>query len=68
MTRGLGGSSPANVSQYLKGVGFPATKQRLLEQAERNGAQDEVLNVLRKMPEAQYDDMAGVMKGFGQVE
>ncbi|QIB50320.1 DUF2795 domain-containing protein [Pseudomonas sp. OIL-1] len=58
MTRGLGGDSPANVSTYLKGIDFPASRDQ------QNGAERDVLD---QMPEQQYDNMADVMKGYGEV-
>lgn len=67
MTRGLGGESPANVSTYLKGMDFPADRDQLIKHAEQNGAERDVLDVLKQMPEQQYDNMADVMKGYGEV-
>lgn len=68
MTRGLGGHSPANVTQHLKGVHFPATKQELARRAEDNGAGPEVLESIRKMPDDEYRSMADVMKGYGRAD
>jgi len=67
MTRGLGGHSPSNVSHYLKGIDFPADKEHLLQQAKKNGAEAEVLDTIKQLPEEQYQSMADVMKGYGQV-
>lgn len=65
-TRGVGGSSPANVSRHLKGVEFPANKQDLIQQAEQNHAESEVIETIRRMPDREFRTMADVMKGYGQ--
>lgn len=67
MTRGVGGESPANVATYLKGIDYPANKQDLLKHARQNGAEQDVVDVLERMPEQQYGNMADVMKGYGEA-
>ncbi|MCG6539104.1 DUF2795 domain-containing protein [Pseudomonas sp. KSR10] len=67
MTRGVGGESPANVSTYLKGIDYPAKKQDLVEHAKNNGAEPEVIDVINRMPEQEYGNMADVMKGYGDT-
>ncbi len=68
MTRGLGGHSPANVTQHLKGVGFPAHKQDLMRTARDNGADDDVLEVIQSMPDDAFESMADVMKAYGEAD
>jgi len=67
MTRGVGGESPANVATYLKGIDYPANKQDLLRHARQNGAEQDVVDVLERMPEQQYGNMADLMKGYGEA-
>lgn len=67
MTRGVGGDSPANVSSYLKNIDFPANQDQLIEHAQGNGADSEVLEIIRNMPEQEYRNMADVMKAYGDV-
>ncbi|HLI13755.1 MAG TPA: DUF2795 domain-containing protein [Alphaproteobacteria bacterium] len=68
MTRGVGGQSPANIAHHLKGIDFPARKEDLVRHARENHAQREVLDVIEKMPERDYGNMADVMKGVGKAE
>jgi hypothetical protein len=68
MTRGLGGHSPANVTYYLKGIQFPADKRDLLRLAERNGADDDVLDVLEAFPNDEWWSVAEIMKAYGEVD
>lgn len=67
MTRGVGGESPANVSTYLKGIDYPAKKDQLVQHAQQNGAESAVIDVLNKMPDQEYENMADVMKGYGDT-
>jgi Protein of unknown function (DUF2795) len=67
MTRGVGGHSPANVTHHLKGLGFPASRQDLERQAEKNGAEQEILETIRGMPDDQFETMTDVMKAYGKA-
>ncbi|MDO0944449.1 MULTISPECIES: DUF2795 domain-containing protein [Chromohalobacter] len=68
MTRGVGGQSPANVTHHLKGMDFPASRSDIERQAKENGADEDVMDIIRKMPDQEYDSMADVTKGVGDVE
>ena len=63
-----GGSSPIDVTHYLKGIDFPASKSDLLEQAKKNDAGDEVLDMIDSMPEDDYGDMSEVMHAYGEAD
>lgn len=68
MTRGVGGQSPANVTHHLKGMDFPASRSYIERQAKENGADEDVMDIIRKLPDQEYDSMADVTKGVGDVE
>lgn len=68
MAIGMGGHSPSNILHHLKGVDFPASKQNLIEQAQKNNAEGDIVDILRQMPDQQYQSMADVLKGVGKVE
>ncbi|MGE5475423.1 MAG: DUF2795 domain-containing protein [Bacteroidales bacterium] len=68
MAIGMGGHSPSNILHHLKGVDFPASKQGLIEQAQKNNAEGDIIDILRQMPDQQYQSMADVLKGVGRVE
>jgi hypothetical protein len=67
MTRGVGGHSPSNVSMHLKGIDFPAHKQDLIEQAKRNRADRDVMEVINSMQDHEFRNMADVMKAYGEA-
>ena len=66
-TAGGQSRSPANIAKYLGGMDFPADKEEIVEHAEEQDADDEVLAVLQRIPDKEYANMADVMKGVGQV-
>ncbi|WP_110650771.1 DUF2795 domain-containing protein [Salinicola peritrichatus] len=68
MTRGLGGQSPANITHHLKGIDFPASRADIEKQAKENGAEDDVMEIIRQLPDQEYGSMADVTKGVGDVE
>ncbi|MCE8031757.1 MAG: DUF2795 domain-containing protein [Halomonas sp.] len=68
MTRGLGGRSPANITYHLQGVDFPARRDDLVAQAQANDAEAEVMEIVRNLPDQEYESMADVTKGIGEVE
>jgi hypothetical protein len=47
---------------------FPASRSDIERQAKENGADEDVMDIIRKMPDQEYDSMADVTKGVGDVE
>jgi hypothetical protein len=43
--------SNANYAQALTGIEFPATRDQLVEQAKKNGADQHIIDVLSAMPD-----------------
>lgn len=70
MTRGVGGHGPANIMKHLKGVDFPASKQEIVSHAKQGDGPDtqDVVSVLSKIDERQYDSPADIMKQIGNEE
>lgn len=68
MAIGMGGHSPSNILHHLKGVDFPAHKDDLVHKAEENEAGQDILDILRQLPDTDYQSMADVLKGVGTVE
>jgi hypothetical protein len=52
--------STAKVSKYLKGMHFPADRQRVVTFAREHDAPDDVVSALKSMPDSEFDSMAGV--------
>ena len=56
-----------NVSRFLRGINFPAQKQDLLLNAKQNQADREVIDLIQKLDDREYDNISDVMKAFDKV-
>lgn len=59
--------SPAEVQEHLEGVDYPVEKQDLIRHAQDQNAPEEVMKVLRRIPEQQYDSPVDVSKALGDI-
>ncbi|MGW5720928.1 DUF2795 domain-containing protein [Amycolatopsis sp. NPDC003865] len=57
--------NPIELQKYLAGVDYPAQRDDLVRAAERNGADDGTLDVVRRLPDRTYDGPSGVSKEIG---
>jgi hypothetical protein len=64
----MGFTNTAVIAQSLHGIDFPANKQQLIEFARKNQADQDVVEVLSRMPDTQYTSMADVFKGVGEAK
>jgi len=60
------GMQPTSITKCLGGMDFPAYKDDIMEYAEDNDADDELLETLEKLPDRQYGSVAEVVQGIGQ--
>lgn len=67
MTRGLAGTSPANVQKFLGGIDYPTDKETLVETARKHKAPEEILDLLEQFPDEEYESPVSVMKAYGEV-
>ena len=60
--------SPAQVEKSIKGIRFPASRQDLMDQAESNNANDDVLNILENIPDKQFNSPVDISKAIGKMK
>jgi hypothetical protein len=58
--------NPIELQKYLSGVDYPAKRDDLVRAAERNGADQGTLDVLRALPDRSYEGPSGVSKEIGR--
>ena len=68
MTRMSMHVSPAEVEKSLKGVDYPAKKEDLVTHAQKQGASQEVLETIKKLPEEKFQSPIDVSKAIGEME
>ena len=59
--------SPIQVQTYLKGIHYPMSGRDLASYAKQHGAPPEVMDVLNRLPDQQYDTPAQLSKAIGQL-
>ncbi len=60
--------NPIQLQKFLKGIDYPAKKQILLDQAKRNGADDNVMQALQGLPDKSYEGPTGIAKEIGKMQ
>jgi hypothetical protein len=58
--------SPAEVEKSLKGVDYPAKKQDLVKHAQKQGADQDVIDTLKELPEEEFNSPIDVTKAIGE--
>ncbi|AEN08258.1 MULTISPECIES: DUF2795 domain-containing protein [unclassified Streptomyces] len=58
--------NPIELQKALGGVGYPADKQQILDQAKQHGAGHDVIDALGALPDKSYDSPADVNKEVSQ--
>ncbi len=60
--------NPIQVQKFLGGIDYPASKQDLLDTAKSQGADQNVMSTLKKLPDRKYDAPTDVTKEIGKLE
>ena len=56
--------NPIQMQKFLAGVDYPARKDELVSHAQSHGADEKVLDLLKRMPDREYDGPNAVSKAF----
>lgn len=59
--------NPVQVQKFLSGIDYPADKQTLINTAREQGADDNVMNTLRNLPDREYDAPTAVTREIGKL-
>ncbi len=60
--------SPAIVEKYLAGIHYPSEKKNLVDKAQDNDAPDDVMDLLKKLPDKTYKSPIDITKEIGKIE
>jgi hypothetical protein len=60
--------SPVEVEKSLKGVDYPAKKEDLIKHAQQQGANQDVLETLKELPEENFQSPIDVSKAIGEID
>jgi hypothetical protein len=60
--------NPIQLQKHLKGVDYPASKEQLIEHAQKQGADENAISVLQQIPDQEYDTPTDVSAAVGDIE
>ena len=61
-------TNPIEVANSLKGVDYPVDKNGLLKCARDNEARAEVITVIKKLPEREYNDPIAISREISNID
>jgi hypothetical protein len=64
----VGGKSPSEVLDYLRGLEFPAKKDAVVRAARRNGAPEDVLGALNMLTATEYADEQQLLRDYPRLD
>lgn len=59
--------NPAQLDRHVAGLDFPASRDDLVRQASEQGAHEQVVNTLRKLPDTDYDGPDAVSNALSEI-
>jgi hypothetical protein len=60
--------NPVQIQKFLKGVDYPASKDDLIRQAEKEGADQNVRDALARLPDERFQTPADVSQAIGKLD
>lgn len=60
--------SPTEVQEFLAGLEYPAMKDEIIDFARDQGARDEVVDTLERLPDQEYDNPTALSEEIGGME
>jgi hypothetical protein len=62
-------ANPVEIQKHLKGMDYPANKHKLVNHAQKQGADRKVLSLLEQLPEdEEFENPTDVNKAIGEIE
>ena len=60
----MGHANPIQIQKYLKGVDYPASKEALIKNARKMGADESICASLEQLPDEDFQTPADVSEAF----
>ncbi|HEY9671602.1 MAG TPA: DUF2795 domain-containing protein [Waterburya sp.] len=61
-------ANPIQIQKHLKGVDYPASKEELIEHAQQQDADEDILSILEQLPDQEFETPAEVSKAIGNLQ
>lgn len=59
--------SPIAVHKYLHGLEYPAERQEIIDKAEEEGADADILHLLQRLPDREYESPVEVASAVARL-
>ncbi|AZZ54680.1 DUF2795 domain-containing protein [Rathayibacter iranicus] len=59
--------NPIQIQKYLSGIDYPASKDTIVKTAEKEGADADILDALRALPDVTYDKPTDVSAAVAKL-
>jgi hypothetical protein len=63
-----GQPNPGDVEKALSGVNYPTTREKLVEQARKNHANTDIIDLVDRLPDHNFDSPAAVEKEISRIQ
>lgn len=60
--------NPIQLQKHLKGMDYPANRDKLVKQAQQNGADDNAISVLEQLPDNEYTSPTAVSQAVSSMK
>ncbi|NJL65060.1 MAG: DUF2795 domain-containing protein [Methylacidiphilales bacterium] len=60
--------NPIKLQKHLKGMDYPASKEKLIKQAQQNGADENAISVLEQLPDEEYESPTKVSQAVSGMK
>ena len=63
-----GQPNPIDIQKALAGIAYPTTREKLVERARQNHANTDIVDLIDKLPDHNYDSPASVSKQIARIQ
>ncbi|MFP3642983.1 DUF2795 domain-containing protein [Paraburkholderia sp. SIMBA_054] len=63
-----GQPNPIDVKKALTGVDYPTTREKLVERARQNRANTDIVDLIDRLPDHNYDSPSAVSKEISRIQ
>ena len=63
-----GQPNPIDIQKALAGIDYPTTREKLVERARQNHANTDIVDLIDKLPDHNYDSPASVSKQIARIQ
>lgn len=60
--------NPIQIQKFLEGMVYPASKEQIIQYAEQQGADEDIIGTLQRLPAEEYETPADVNEAIGKLE